>query len=109
MKKVKIYVDGIEYEVEKNKPLLQSLLDLGIQVPYFCYHPRLKIIGACRMCIVFNEKTGRLMTSCNAYPEEGMSISTKHPLVVENQKYLLQAFMTRHPLDCPICDKAGEC
>lgn len=109
MEKVKIYVDGVEYEVYKNKPLLQNLLDLGIQMPYFCYHPRLRIIGACRMCIVFNEKTGRLMTSCNAYPEEGMSILTKHPLVIENQKYLLQAFMTRHPLDCPICDKAGEC
>ncbi len=109
MSKVKVFIDGIEYEVDKNKPLLQSLLELGIQVPYFCYHPRLKIIGACRMCIVYNEKTQRLMTSCNAYPEEGMSISTQHPLVKENQKYLLQAFMTRHPLDCPICDKAGEC
>ena len=104
----KIEAGGVKCHIPF-KPLLQSLLDLGIQVPYFCYHPRLKIIGACRMCIVFNEKTGRLMTSCNAYPEEGMSISTKHPLVVENQKYLLQAFMTRHPLDCPICDKAGEC
>ncbi|MCS7196553.1 MAG: 2Fe-2S iron-sulfur cluster-binding protein [Aquificaceae bacterium] len=109
MNSVRIQVDGIEREVDRGKPLLQSLLELGIQVPYFCYHPRLRIIGACRMCIVFNEKTGRLMTSCNVYPEEGMSISTKHPLVVENQKYLLQAFMTRHPLDCPICDKAGEC
>lgn len=109
MEKVKVIIDGKEYELEKDKPLLKSLLELGFQIPYFCYHPRLKIIGACRMCIVFNEKTGRLMTSCNVYPEEGMSISTKHPLVVENQKYLLQAFMTRHPLDCPICDKAGEC
>ncbi len=109
MEKVKVYIDGVEYEVYKNKPLLQNLLDLGIQVPYFCYHPRLRIIGACRMCIVFNEKTGRLITSCNTYPEEGMSILTKHPFVIENQKYLLQAFMTRHPLDCPICDKAGEC
>ncbi|MFN7065691.1 MAG: 2Fe-2S iron-sulfur cluster-binding protein [Aquificaceae bacterium] len=109
MEKVKIYVDGIEYKVDKGKPLLKNLLDLGLQIPYFCYHPRLRIIGACRMCIVFNERTGRLMTSCNTYPEEGMSILTKHSLVIENQKYLLQAFMTRHPLDCPICDKAGEC
>ncbi|MCX8059850.1 MAG: 2Fe-2S iron-sulfur cluster-binding protein [Aquificaceae bacterium] len=108
MGKVRILVDGIEREADAGKPLLQNLLELGVQVPYFCYHPRLRIIGACRMCIVFNEKTGKLITSCNTYPEEGMSISTKHPLVVENQKYLLQAFMTRHPLDCPICDKAGE-
>lgn len=81
MEKVKILVDGVEYEVDKKKPLLQSLLDLGISIPYFCYHPRLRIIGACRMCIVYNEKTGRLMTSCNVYPEEGMSISVQHPLV----------------------------
>ncbi|WP_448583297.1 2Fe-2S iron-sulfur cluster-binding protein [Thermocrinis sp.] len=106
---VSITVDGKTIEVQKGKPLLQALLDAGIKVPYFCYHPRLRIIGACRMCIVYNEKTGRLITSCNTPVEEGMIISTKHPLVIENQKYLLQAFMTRHPLDCPICDKAGEC
>ncbi|WP_333784935.1 2Fe-2S iron-sulfur cluster-binding protein [Thermocrinis sp.] len=106
---VSITVDGKQIKAEKGKPLLQALLDAGIQVPYFCYHPRLRIIGACRMCIVYNEKTGRLITSCNTPVEEDMVISTKHPLVVQNQKYLLQAFMTRHPLDCPICDKAGEC
>ncbi|ADC88665.1 NADH:ubiquinone oxidoreductase, subunit G, iron- sulphur binding protein [Thermocrinis albus DSM 14484] len=109
MSTVKIKVNGQEYEVEKGRPLLQTLLDLGISVPYFCYHPKLRIIGACRMCVVYNEKTGRLMTSCNVPVEEGMEISTQHPSVVENQRYLLQAFMSRHPLDCPICDKAGEC
>ncbi|WP_448588314.1 2Fe-2S iron-sulfur cluster-binding protein [Thermocrinis sp.] len=106
---VNITVDGKDLKVERRKPLLQALLDAGINVPYFCYHQKLRIIGACRMCIVYNEKTGRLITSCNTPVEEGMVISTKHPLVKENQKYLLQAFMTRHPLDCPICDKAGEC
>ncbi|RMH81333.1 MAG: hydroxyacid dehydrogenase [Acidobacteria bacterium] len=109
MKRFKIQIDGVEYEVDGNKPLLQNMLDLGLKVPYFCYHPKLKIIGACRMCVVLNEKTGRLITSCNTYPEEGMSISLEHPTVKDNQRYLLQAFMTRHPLDCPICDKAGEC
>ncbi|MCS7308264.1 MAG: 2Fe-2S iron-sulfur cluster-binding protein, partial [Aquificaceae bacterium] len=94
MSKVRIQVDRTEYYADPKKPLLQNLIELGIPVPYFCYHPKLRIIGACRMCIVFNENTGRLMTSCNVYPEEGMSIQTKHPLVVENQKYLLQAFMT---------------
>ncbi|MCS7084159.1 MAG: 4Fe-4S binding protein, partial [Aquificaceae bacterium] len=63
----------------------------------------------CRMCIVYNESTKRLITSCNTYPEEGMRISLQNELVRSNQKYLLEAFMTRHPLDCPICDKAGEC
>ncbi len=107
--KVRITIDGEELEVPKGKTVLQAALEKGINIPYFCYHPRLKIIGACRMCIAYNEKTGRLFTTCNTPVEDGMVISTKHPTVVENQKYLLQALMTRHPLDCPICDKAGEC
>ncbi|SNZ13655.1 2Fe-2S iron-sulfur cluster-binding protein [Hydrogenobacter hydrogenophilus] len=108
-RKVKIVVDGREIEAQEGVSLLEVLLKEGISVPYFCYHPKLKVIGACRMCIVYNEKTGRLITSCNTKVEDGMSISTQHELVKNNQKYLLQAFMTRHPLDCPICDKAGEC
>ncbi len=107
--KVRITVDGKELEVPKGKTVLQVALERGINIPYFCYHPKLKIIGACRMCIAYNEKTGRLFTTCNTPVEDGMVISTKHPTVVENQRYLLQALMTRHPLDCPICDKAGEC
>ncbi|MFN3814098.1 MAG: 2Fe-2S iron-sulfur cluster-binding protein [Aquificaceae bacterium] len=109
MEKVKIFIDGKEIEAEKDKTILQVALENGISIPYFCYHPKLKIIGACRMCIVYNEKIGRLITSCNTKVEDGMVISTEHPSVRDNQKYLLQAFMTRHPLDCPICDKAGEC
>ncbi len=109
MEKVKIFIDGKEIEAQKGKTILQVALENGINIPYFCYHPKLKIIGACRMCIVYNEKMGRLITSCNTKVEDGMVISTEHPLVKDNQRYLLQAFMTRHPLDCPICDKAGEC
>jgi NADH-quinone oxidoreductase subunit G len=108
-RKVKILVDGREIQAQEGKFLLEVLLKEGISVPYFCYHPKLKVIGACRMCIVYNEKTGRLITSCNTKVEDGMIISTQHELVKNNQRYLLQAFMTRHPLDCPICDKAGEC
>ncbi|MEZ0361161.1 MAG: 2Fe-2S iron-sulfur cluster-binding protein [Hydrogenobacter sp.] len=108
-KKVKIVIDGREIEAQEGKTLLEVALKEGVSIPYFCYHPKLRIIGACRMCIVYNEKTGRLITSCNTKVEDGMIISTQHELVKSNQKYLLQAFMTRHPLDCPICDKAGEC
>ena len=108
-KKVKIVIDGREIEAQEGQTLLEVALKEGISIPYFCYHPKLKIIGACRMCIVYNEKTGRLITSCNTRVEDGMIISTQHQLVKNNQRYLLQAFMTRHPLDCPICDKAGEC
>ncbi len=107
--RVKIKIDGREYEVEKGKNLLETLLSLGIDVPYFCYHPKLPIAGACRMCIVYVENYKRLLIACNTRVEEGLEVWTKHPLVEENRKYILQSLMTRHPLDCPICDKAGEC
>jgi len=109
--KVRIVIDDREYEVEKGKTVLQVALENGIDIPYFCYHPRLSIAGACRMCVVYWENINRLVISCNTPVQEGMIIRTHKTskLVEENQKYLLQALMTRHPLDCPICDKAGEC
>ncbi len=109
--KVKIVIDDKEYEVEKGKTVLQAALENGIDIPYFCYHPRLSIAGACRMCVVYWENINRLVISCNTPVQDGMIIRTHHTSeqVKENQKYLLQALMTRHPLDCPICDKAGEC
>ncbi len=109
--KVKIVIDDKEYEVEKGKSVLQAALENGIDIPYFCYHQRLSIAGACRMCVVYWENINRLVISCNTPVQEGMIIRTHHTSeqVKENQKYLLQALMTRHPLDCPICDKAGEC
>ena len=109
--KVRIVIDDVEYEVEKGKTVLQVALEKGIEIPYFCYHPRLSIAGACRMCVVYWENIGRLVISCNTPVQEGMVIRTHRTskVVEENQKYLLQALMTRHPLDCPICDKAGEC
>ncbi len=111
MEKVKIVIDDREIEVEKGKTVLQAALENGIDIPYFCYHPKLSIAGACRMCIVYWENIKRLVISCNTPVQDGMIIRTHHTseLVRENQKYLLQALMTRHPLDCPVCDKAGEC
>ena len=109
MEKVKIKIDGKEYEVDKGKTILEVALEKGIKIPYFCYHPRLSIAGACRMCIVYVENYKRLLIACNTKVEDGLEIYTQHELVKENQAYILQALMTRHPLDCPICDKAGEC
>ena len=109
--KVKIYIDDREIEAEKGKTVLQVALENGIDIPYFCYHPKLPIAGACRMCVVYWEDINRLVISCNLPVQDGMKIRTHRTSeqVREQQKYLLQALMTRHPLDCPICDKAGEC
>ncbi len=109
MDKVRIKIDGKEFEVEKGKTILEVALENGIKIPYFCYHPRLSIAGACRMCIVYVENYKRLLIACNTKVEDGLEVYTQHELVKENQSYILQALMTRHPLDCPICDKAGEC
>lgn len=109
--KVKIYIDDVEIEAEKGKTVLQVALENGIDIPYFCYHPRLSIAGACRMCVVYWEDINRLVISCNLPVQDGMRIRTHRTSeqVRNQQKYLLQALITRHPLDCPICDKAGEC
>ena len=109
--KVKIFIDDVEIEAEKGKTVLQVALENGIDIPYFCYHPKLPIAGACRMCVVYWENINRLVISCNLPVQEGMRIRTHRTseMVRQQQKYLLQALMTRHPLDCPICDKAGEC
>ncbi len=109
--KVKIVIDDREYEVEEGKTVLQAALENGIEIPFFCYHPRLSIAGSCRMCLVYWENIKRLVISCNTPVQEGMVIRTHRTseAVRENQRYLLQALMTRHPLDCPVCDKAGEC
>ncbi|NPB07114.1 MAG: 2Fe-2S iron-sulfur cluster binding domain-containing protein [Aquificae bacterium] len=108
---VKIYIDDREIEAPKGKTVLQVALENGIEVPYFCYHPSLPIAGACRMCVVYWEDINRLVIACNLPVQDGMKIRTHRTseLVREQQKYLLQALMTRHPLDCPVCDKAGEC
>jgi len=109
--KVKITIDDREYEVDEGKTILQVALERGIDIPFFCYHPRLSIAGSCRMCIVYWENIKRLVISCNTPVQDGMIVRTHRTseLVRENQRYLLQALMTRHPLDCPVCDKAGEC
>jgi len=108
---VKIYIDDQEIEAPKGKTVLQVALENGIDIPYFCYHPSLPIAGACRMCVVYWEDIKRLVIACNLPVQEGMKVRTHRTseLVREQQKYLLQALMTRHPLDCPVCDKAGEC
>lgn len=106
---VSIFINGKEYKAPKGENLLKYLLSIGIELPYFCYHDRLPPLGSCRLCIVMVENQGRVIPSCTLQIQEGLKINTEHEHVKANQKYLLQAYMTRHPLDCPICDKAGEC
>jgi len=109
MGKVKIKIDDIELEVEEGTTLLEAIKKLNKVVPTFCYHPKLKIFGGCRMCLVYDKKWKNPIIACGTYVYDGMEIETENEEVRKDRSFILEMLFTRHPLDCPICDKAGEC
>jgi len=111
---VKIQVDGTVYEVKTGKNLLQTCLALGYDIPYFCFHPALGSVGACRQCAVkkftnADDKNGRIIMSCMEPVAEGLIISTNDPEVKAFRAAVIESLMANHPHDCPICDEGGEC
>jgi NADH-quinone oxidoreductase subunit G len=109
METVSLTIDGRTITAEKGKPVLQAAIEAGISVPYYCYHPGLAIDGSCRVCIVKIEKMPKLQTSCSTPVAEGMVVHTQTPDVVEARASVLEFLLINHPLDCPVCDKGGEC
>lgn len=107
--KAKIIFNGQEIEAEAGKPLLQAAIDAGIEVPHFCYHPGIGIEGSCRLCLVEIQGMPKLQTSCTIPLKEGMVVSSVSEPVKKARKGVLEFFLLNHPLDCPICDKGGEC
>ena len=105
----RITVDGVALEVPDGSMLLPSLLDRGWQIPHYCYHPKLSIDGCCRMCLVKVEGMPKLTISCNTPVRDGMVVDTKGPEVAKARQGVLELLLVNHPLDCPICDQAGEC
>jgi NADH-quinone oxidoreductase subunit G len=109
MDTVKITINGRELSVEKGKTVLQAAIENGIELPYYCYHPGLGVDGSCRVCIVKIEKMPKLQTSCSTTCTEGMVVHTQTPDVVEARAGVFEFLLINHPLDCPVCDKGGEC
>ena len=109
MDTVKLTIDGREVAVEKGTTVLQAAIQSGISVPYYCYHPGIGIDGSCRVCIVKIEKMPKLQTSCSTTCAEGMIVSTQTPEVVQARAGVFEFLLVNHPLDCPVCDKGGEC
>jgi NADH-quinone oxidoreductase subunit G len=109
MDTVTLTIDGRQVTVEKGKTVLQAAIESGISVPYYCYHPGIGIDGSCRVCIVKIEKMPKLQTSCSTVCTEGMVVSTRTPEVVEARAGVFEFLLINHPLDCPVCDKGGEC
>ncbi len=109
MDTVKVTINGRELTVEKGKTVLQAALENGIELPYYCYHPGLGVDGSCRVCIVKIEKMPKLQTSCSTTCTDGMVVHTQTPDVVEARAGVFEFLLINHPLDCPVCDKGGEC
>ena len=109
MDTVTLTIDGRQVTVEKGKTVLQAAIESGISVPYYCYHPGIGIDGSCRVCIVKIEKMPKLQTSCSTPCADGMIVSTRTPEVVEARAGVFEFLLVNHPLDCPVCDKGGEC
>jgi len=109
METVTLTIDGRQVTVEKGKTVLQAAIETGTKIPYYCYHPALVVDGSCRVCIVKIEKMPKLQTSCSTPVAEGMVVSTATPDVVEARASVFEFLLINHPLDCPVCDKGGEC
>ncbi len=110
MPEVTLFIDGKQVVVPRGTYLIEAARRLGISIPNFCYNPRLRPYGACRLCVVEMEgRRSELITSCSTPVRDGMRIRTDSPRVAEARRALIEMFLVDHPLDCPVCDKAGEC
>ena len=109
MDTVTLTIDGRPITVAKGGTVLQAAIEAGIPVPYYCYHPGISIDGSCRVCVVKIEKMLKLQTSCSTLCADGMVVHTREPEVVEAQAGVFEFLLINHPLDCPVCDKGGEC
>ena len=106
---VNLTIDGTKVSVPKGSLVITAAFEAGADVPYFCHHPRLTPAGACRMCLVKIEKMNKMQTACTVPVAEGMVVDTISPEVKQAQQGILEFLLINHPLDCPICDRGGEC
>ena len=114
-----ITIDGFEIECRPDVPVLQAALHAGWDVPHYCYHPGLSIVASCRLCLMEikmpHPKTSemvwspKLVPTCQTPVRDGMEVRFDSELVEKNQKACMEFFLLNHPLDCPVCDQAGEC
>jgi NADH-quinone oxidoreductase subunit G len=114
-----IIIDGRTIESRSDISVLQAALEAGWNIPHYCYHPGLSIVASCRLCLMEMQmpdaKTGqmtwvpRLFPSCQTPVKDGLEVRFTSPPVWDNQQHVMEYYLLNHPLDCPVCDKAGEC
>ncbi len=105
----KLTIDGKEITVEEGTTVFEAARQMKTSIPHFCYHSKLSIAGNCRMCLVEIEKMPKPQISCNTVAQEGMVVHTQTDNVKALQKNVLEFILINHPIDCPVCDQAGEC
>jgi len=108
-KLIKLKINEREVQVPQGTLVIEATRRMGTEVPSFCYYPGLSLQAACRMCLVEVEKAPKLQTACTLVAMEGMIVRTDTEQVRQARKYMLEFLLTNHPLDCPVCDKGGEC
>jgi NADH-quinone oxidoreductase subunit G len=105
----KVSIDGVEVEVQEGINCIEAAKAADVHVPHFCYHPSLTVVGQCRMCLVEIEGMPKLQAGCSTTVKDGMKIHVYNEKVDKARKGQMEFLLINHPLDCPICDKAGEC
>jgi NADH-quinone oxidoreductase subunit G len=115
----KIIIDGREIEARAGVPVLRAALEAGIDVPHYCYHPGLTVVASCRLCLMEmkmphprTKELGwapKLFPSCQTPVRDGLEVRFNSEAVSQNSKHVMEYYLINHPLDCPVCDKAGEC
>ena len=105
----KVTVDGKTVEVPNDANALEACRAAGVDVPHFCYHPALSIVGQCRMCMVEVEGVPKIQASCTVPVRDGMVIKASTEKALAARNATMEFLLINHPLDCPICDQAGEC
>src|ERR1700691_1996140 len=105
----KITINGKSVEVPQGETIIQAAQKVDIPIAHYCWHEGLSIAGACRMCMVEVEKNPKLQIACNTMVADGMVVRTDTEKVKDTVKWALDFHLINHPLDCPICDQAGEC
>jgi NADH-quinone oxidoreductase subunit G len=108
-KLISLKINDRDVQVPPGTLLIEATRRIGTEVPSFCYYPGLSLQAACRMCLVEIEKMPKLQTACTVVATEGMIVRTNTDQVRNARKYMLEFLLSNHPLDCPVCDKGGEC
>lgn len=105
-----VKINGVSVEVPEGTNMIEAARQTGVEIPHYCYHPHLSVAGNCRMCLVDIEAGGRgVDIACNMKARDGLAIRTDTAVVKQMRKSVMEFLLVNHPLDCPICDQAGEC